>query len=289
MKKALIISLFVFILLIITVFPSITSSQLEREYDPMLDTNDDGAIRVDDVLNIALHFGTSGTPINITALLLELLNLIEDMNTTISELQDRVAELEARVEALEQQFPNTQTLFSSDDAQTIRQYYAEGVWTNTSDYNYGNLTWLVVRTTTTDDREGRFFLKFSLSSIQNPDDIASVKLFLCHSGYYPSGWGGVGNVEARAVSDDSWTEANITWNNQPSYEDLLETVYIMPGSIQWYSWNVTSFILNELAGDQVASICLKAENENEGSTYRWALFRSKEYNGLDPYLLIEYK
>ncbi len=58
---------------------------------------------------------------------------------------------------------------------------------------------------------------------------------------------------------------------------------------QWYSWNVTPFVSNELAGDGVVSICLKAENEDEGSTYRYSAFYSKEYDGFDPHLLVTYK
>jgi hypothetical protein len=180
-------------------------------------------------------------------------------------------------------------LFPSDDSRVKRQSFDYGVWTNTSDFNYGNSTWLVLHTTTTDDREGRVFLKFSLTSISYPEEITSVKLFLFKTPSYPPGWGGVGNVEARAVSDDSWIEGNITWNNQPAYGNLLDTVHVIFGSSQWYSWDVTSFILNELAGDGDASICLKAENEDQGNTYRCARFRSKEYDCLDPYLLVEYK
>jgi len=48
-----------------------SSSQSSRhEYDPWLDINDDGKIDIVDIGEIALAFGTSGTPINKTGLLL---------------------------------------------------------------------------------------------------------------------------------------------------------------------------------------------------------------------------
>lgn len=47
-------------------------SQGVREYDPWYDINDDGKIDLKDYFGVGLKYGTSGTPINKTALLLEL-------------------------------------------------------------------------------------------------------------------------------------------------------------------------------------------------------------------------
>jgi len=41
------------------------------EYDPLVDVNDDGFIELSDFFILSQHFGSSGTPINKTALLLE--------------------------------------------------------------------------------------------------------------------------------------------------------------------------------------------------------------------------
>jgi hypothetical protein len=43
-----------------------------QPYDPWFDLTDDGIIDIDDVILVALRFGTTGTPINKTELLLEL-------------------------------------------------------------------------------------------------------------------------------------------------------------------------------------------------------------------------
>jgi len=180
----------------------------------------------------------------------------------------------------------TIVIYPSDDSFVGKEAIVGYDWFDTTDWNYGNSSGMTVSTTTVDGRDRRAFLKFSLSSISSAEDIVSVKLFLFKNSYYPPAWGGVGNVEAREVADDSWTEENITWNNQVAYGSLLDTVNIVFGSSQWYSWDVTPFILDELVGDKVASICLKAENEDQGNTYRWSSFCSKEYDDFDPYLLV---
>jgi hypothetical protein len=62
-------------------FVGITSSQVT--YDPLLDVNGDGYGGIDDIVAVAEHFGASGTPINWT-------QVLED----IVALEDRVTSLE---------------------------------------------------------------------------------------------------------------------------------------------------------------------------------------------------
>jgi len=52
-------------------------------YDPWMDLNDDGIIDAQDLQLLALIYSTSGTPINKTALLLELEARINSLNTTL--------------------------------------------------------------------------------------------------------------------------------------------------------------------------------------------------------------
>ena len=181
-------------------------------------------------------------------------------------------------------------IVAETDTTTEIVYPSDDSWVGKAerDENYGYNGGLAVTTTTVDERDRRTFLKFSLSSIPSPENIDSVELFLFRRDYYPPSWGPVGNVEAMEVADDSWTEETITWNNQPTYGNPLDVVSVFDVN-QWYSWNVTPFVENELTGDSVVSICLKAENEDEGSTYRYSSFYSKEYDGFDPHLLVTYK
>lgn len=57
-KKDFIIAILVSFILVVTLYPSITAST--GDYDPWSDINSDGKIRVDDILNVALLFGTDG-------------------------------------------------------------------------------------------------------------------------------------------------------------------------------------------------------------------------------------
>lgn len=57
-------------------------------YDPWMDINDDGVINILDMKLLKLAYSSTGTPINKTALLLEL-------NASVAELETRVSELEA--------------------------------------------------------------------------------------------------------------------------------------------------------------------------------------------------
>ena len=65
------------------------------EYDPWIDTNDDGIIDVYDIAAMGRAYGTSGEPINKTDLLLNL-------NASVTELHAKVESLSPRVERLEQ-------------------------------------------------------------------------------------------------------------------------------------------------------------------------------------------
>jgi len=67
-------------------FVGITTSTVE--YDPWVDLDDDGDIDMFDVVNMAGRYGTSGTPINKTALLLELQSKIDSLNASLIELKD---------------------------------------------------------------------------------------------------------------------------------------------------------------------------------------------------------
>ena len=63
-----------------TLLVGVTSSV---EYDPWMDTNDDGLIDIVDIVNLAIRFGEEGTPINKTTLLLELQDRIDSLNGTL--------------------------------------------------------------------------------------------------------------------------------------------------------------------------------------------------------------
>jgi len=79
-KKRHILFCFLVFCLTATLLIGATSS---APYDPWVDGNDDGIIDIVDIVNLAIRFGEEGTPINKTALLLELQSKIESLNQTL--------------------------------------------------------------------------------------------------------------------------------------------------------------------------------------------------------------
>ena len=47
-------------------------------------------------------------------------------------------------------------------------------------------------------------------------------------------------VDCKAVSDTSWTEGSITWNNRPAMGSTLDSLSV--GSSEWVEFDVTSHI-----------------------------------------------
>jgi hypothetical protein len=79
-RKTMLITALLFSMLLV----GITSS---APYDPWCDLDDDGDIDIFDIVKMAGAYGTTGTPINKTALLLELEERIDTLNATVLELQ----------------------------------------------------------------------------------------------------------------------------------------------------------------------------------------------------------
>lgn len=80
---------------LLTIFFTPPSNQQEDVYNPWIDTNDDGVIDASDLFELSKVYGTSGEAINKTALLLELQDKIDSLNTSLGELEDKVSVLEA--------------------------------------------------------------------------------------------------------------------------------------------------------------------------------------------------
>lgn len=79
------------VLVTLFMFVGVTSS---TPYDPWYDFDDDGDIDIYDIVDIAGRYGTTGTPINKTELLLEMQAKIEELNATVIDLEQRVSVLE---------------------------------------------------------------------------------------------------------------------------------------------------------------------------------------------------
>ncbi|MCW3985229.1 MAG: hypothetical protein NWE91_02315 [Candidatus Bathyarchaeota archaeon] len=74
-----------------------------HDYDPWRDFDDDGDIDIYDIVDIAGRYGTTGTPVNKTALLYNVSDTFAELYAQLGELQSHVNDLQDKVEALENQ------------------------------------------------------------------------------------------------------------------------------------------------------------------------------------------
>jgi hypothetical protein len=86
--KNYLVALMLSVMILTLILIPISGSQTTPQYDPWFDLNDDGVIDILDVVTVTSIYGSKGTPINKTALLLELLSKIDN-------LEERVEMLEA--------------------------------------------------------------------------------------------------------------------------------------------------------------------------------------------------
>ncbi|MDQ3439994.1 MAG: DNRLRE domain-containing protein, partial [Planctomycetota bacterium] len=81
-------------------------------------------------------------------------------------------------------------------------------------------------------------------------------------------------LQLYAVSNTTWSETGLTWNNKPAAGTALggvKTITTTTG--QWYEWDVTSYLQQQrLAGATGVSFALKAPNTSDP----WAIFNSGE-------------
>jgi len=114
-------------------------------YDPWLDTNDDGKIDIKDIAATAKAYGTTGTPINKTALLLD---------------------LQSRVETLEERTPKFYSVFQWANINTTSTDWVDmdGVSVTISLNQTSHLLIVCTLMATTDPVERAMFLRASVGT-----------------------------------------------------------------------------------------------------------------------------
>lgn len=129
-----------------------------------------------------------------------------------------------------------------------------------ADANFGNATELRVNQGTDPDFHQMTYAQFDLSQITKVDQ-ASVRLYAnseitCQ-------------VTAYEVSDNSWGEEDITWNNAPALDAAIVTTHI--GTAQgYYEWEITDYVTNNLGKNITLGFCDESASGNAVS------FTSKE-------------
>lgn len=158
---------------------------------------------------------------------------------------------------------------------------------NNPDTAQGSLTYIMVSWSVPDARDRRCFLKFDTSSIPTGATIETAKLAAYVFADPPPGWTG-DSIYVHKVADDTWTEGSLTWNNQPAYGVQIDSRLGYPAAGTWDEFTSDSlkqYVQDEVsAGETYISFCLRGD-EDGATDYEWyAYYRSKEYDGYDPYL-----
>ncbi len=117
--------------------------------------------------------------------------------------------------------------------------------------NFGTATQLINRLASSANNTYETYVIFDVGQLCTVSNV-KLRFFgkLSGSGNLP--------VAAYAVSNTSWTETGITWNNKPATGAPLTTTTINSTTNAWYEWNITSYVQSELsAGRRIISIALK--------------------------------
>ncbi|WP_161601331.1 DUF7594 domain-containing protein [Paenibacillus luteus] len=140
--------------------------------------------------------------------------------------------------------------------------------------NYGSQTGMELKEGgTTYNR--RIFLKFNVGDI---GVLNSAWLRLYFSDAYTTAQ----QLKLYAVTDDSWSETGITYNNQPSYSTLVSSMYV-GGVNGWYQWNVAEYVNQQKSADGTVSFMLMGTNSSKNRTVS-----SKESGANNPQLVVDY-
>lgn len=161
------------------------------------------------------------------------------------------------------------------DPTTVHASEDAYVWSGYPDLNYGSDNYLEIRNWSGTRWS---YLKFDVSAITSVTD-ADLILYVQGFNEY-----GTTTIALNNVTDDSWTEAGITWNNKKAVGEEFE-VKSIGGAVNsthtWSSNSLTAFVSHEVDNDNVVSLAITFK-AGFGRQRYW----STEENGKDPYLEI---
>lgn len=127
-------------------------------------------------------------------------------------------------------------------------YVRDGTYANT---NYGTATVLAVKNGATTGANKESYLKFDLNNLGLTGcSDAKLKIYCTYADADTP-------VQAYSVSDDSWSETGITWNNKPATGTVALSSQSIGSISRWYTFDITSFVNAELNGNKIVTICLK--------------------------------
>lgn len=186
---------------------------------------------------------------------------------TVTDNLGHTATTSSSMGALPTPSPTPEPVFSGLTLSPIADTYVKDG--SESDTNQGGETiWMKYGGADSGDNR-HSFIKFDLSAVTGTVTSAKLKLFTHYRGAsfdMP--------ISVYPVTNDSWTETGLTWNNMPSVSSTATTTTTINDTGEWFTFDITSYINSQSLGDDIASICLKIEpGLSEGCS-----FFSKEAN-----------
>jgi hypothetical protein len=175
------------------------------------------------------------------------------------------------------------TTFDDDNETTLKIFSTADSWVNINQptTNYGSDNLLHVTNTSSILRR-ESYLKFGLGAIPSNKIITAATL---HMYVTSDGQSASRTLGTYFVSNDSWTESGINWNNKPAINGLINSTSV--GSGVWAVWNVLGNVQTEYNGDKIISMALTFSQQD---VLNYKYFYSKEYYCSEkrPYLEIKY-
>jgi hypothetical protein len=152
-------------------------------------------------------------------------------------------------------------------------YVADGSLTNS---NFGTNTVLQCRASSTNGGNRDIYFKFDLTSVTNISS-AQLRFFGSLSA------AGTNALTVYTVTNTSWGETTITWNNKPTRVTALITNNVGGTNGIWYSFDVTSYVASQKKGGQnTISVAL----HNPTNVTQTLNVNSKENSANKPALVI---
>ncbi len=143
--------------------------------------------------------------------------------------------------------------------------------------NYGKYDSLFVKSSATVRFNRAAYLKFKLADTIKQVYRAVLRLYGKNIESF-----GLINISAFGVTNDSWTESGINWNNAPASQTTPLGSVGCTYEEKYYEIDVTGFVKTQLAGDKTVSLAIKDAATQE----KKVTFRSRENATHKPELLI---
>src|SRR5262249_36405162 len=146
--------------------------------------------------------------------------------------------------------------------------------------NFGTTSNMFIQSASSGFGNERGWLKFDLTLLPPGSVITAASLEM----YCWKTTGASLPVEVRS-STDGWTETGINFSNQPALGSVLASSSLLRDKANfWYTWDVTSFVAAEFAGDKTVSLVLKPVTESSGPTGPSYGFDAREFGSAAPIL-----